>query len=240
MLGEDKRTFVILALLLTFFCHRTSSVCVQSTPCSCMFSNGQGFNLTALGNSRPLEVFDKNYILYFHPCTNTPLSNITHSDCYKREGVSLCLLRNNTAITLGKVEETKIGVQSDNQKPFLTIQHGNYSTTISLNCYEMGKTHLVVESIVDRNYSLLLTSPYACIVQLRTVGLSTGSILVICFIVLTAVYFIGGALVLKTMRGATGWEMIPNHKFWRDLPALIRDGVTFTTTFYRADSYEPI
>lgn len=66
-----------------------------------------------------------------------------------------------------------------------------------------------------------LISKYGCSLQ-REIGLSTGSLLVILFFVSVGVYFIGGIIVLKALRGATGWEMVPNHDFWCKLPSLVR------------------
>lgn len=53
-------------------------------------------------------------------------------------------------------------------------------------------------------------------------GLSTGSVLIIVVLVLTLLYFGGGMLTLKLLRGAEGKEMIPNIDFWMDLPYLVR------------------
>lgn len=53
-------------------------------------------------------------------------------------------------------------------------------------------------------------------------GLSTGSVLVIMFLVLSGLYLFGGACALHFLRGARGLEMIPNIDFWRDLPILVR------------------
>lgn len=66
-----------------------------------------------------------------------------------------------------------------------------------------------------------MVSPYGCVKEPER-GLSTGSVLVILFFVCFGVYFIGGIIVLKTLRGATGWEMVPNHDFWCKLPSLVR------------------
>lgn len=52
-------------------------------------------------------------------------------------------------------------------------------------------------------------------------GLSVGSVLVILFFVFTTLYFVGGAIALKLLRGAEGREMIPNYDFWVDLPNLV-------------------
>lgn len=53
-------------------------------------------------------------------------------------------------------------------------------------------------------------------------GLSTGSMLVIMLLVFILVYFGGGMLTLRILRGAEGREMIPNVDFWTDLPYLVR------------------
>ena len=37
----------------------------------------------------------------------------------------------------------------------------------------------------------------------------------------TTLYFVGGAVTLKLLRGAEGREMIPNYDFWVDLPNLV-------------------
>ncbi|XP_053982350.1 uncharacterized protein LOC128878289 [Hylaeus volcanicus] len=244
MLGEDGSKFITIILFLTFFCHRTSSECTQLSPCSCMFSNGQGYNLTELGNSGPLIALQNinqslTLEVHFHPCTNIPLSNVT-DECQK--GASLCAKWGNKTVNLGTVEETKIIVSPDNLKePVLSIAHNKYTTIISLICCHTCSTQFTINSVNnDKDYHMLLVSPFSCKVQLSTKGLSTGSMLVIFFFVFTGMYFIGGAIALKLLRGATGLEMIPNHEFWVELPSLIRDGIVFTFNCCRADSYERI
>jgi len=86
-------------------------------------------------------------------------------------------------------------------------------------------------SLISMNYLIIilqyfiLASPYACKILPRKEspkGLSGGSILVILFFTFAGIYFVGGIVTLKLLRGATGWEMLPNHEFWCDLPALVR------------------
>lgn len=57
--------------------------------------------------------------------------------------------------------------------------------------------------------------------------ISMGSTLVILLFVFSGLYFIGGAIALKFLRGATGWELLPNHEFWCDLPSLIRVSIAY-------------
>ncbi|KZC08894.1 Cation-dependent mannose-6-phosphate receptor [Dufourea novaeangliae] len=240
MFGEDGSKFVVFALVLTLFCDRTSSECAQLTPCSCIFPNGQGYNLTQLGGSRNFTASANGQTFYFHPCSNIQMIN--GSECYNGTGVSLCLVNKNKTISLGTVEETTINIESESStKPALTLRHGSYTTVIRLLCCNSCNTHLVSDSIdSDKDYHLLLMSPYACQSQLRTKGLSTGSLLVIYLFVFTALYFVGGAIALKWLRGATGREMIANYSFWRELPSLVRDGIAFTFSCGRGDSYERI
>ncbi|EFN66633.1 Cation-dependent mannose-6-phosphate receptor [Camponotus floridanus] len=71
-----------------------------------------------------------------------------------------------------------------------------------------------------KDYPLVLISPYGCKESYK--GLSTGSVLLILFFTVTGIYFIGGIVTLRILRGATGWEMLPNHDFWSNLPLLVR------------------
>ncbi|XP_016922397.1 uncharacterized protein LOC108004181 isoform X4 [Apis cerana] len=240
MVGKNEILFV--GSLLILFCKQISSECRQLTACSCMFSNGQGYDLSPLSNSSLIATDDlTNFTFYYHPCMNIPLGNKS-TDCYK--GVSLCAVHNNHTFSLGKAEETKIIVEIDNTKPpvFILRNENNSITTIALACCnKLCSTHLYINSInIDKNeYHLILTSSYACkTTQIK--GLSTGSILLIYFFILTGIYFIGGTIILKFLRGATGWEMVPNHEFWRNLPSLVKDGVVFTFNCCRLNSYERI
>jgi len=58
-------------------------------------------------------------------------------------------------------------------------------------------------------------------------GLSGGSVFLIAFFVMLALYFSVGAVVKWKVYSASGVEMIPNTDFWVDLPGLIRDGCIF-------------
>ncbi|XP_072179713.1 uncharacterized protein [Diadema setosum] len=58
-------------------------------------------------------------------------------------------------------------------------------------------------------------------------GLTAGGVICIVFICGLCAYFIFGALYMFFFRGARGVEIIPNVNFWRELPILILDGVSF-------------
>ncbi|XP_020670349.3 cation-dependent mannose-6-phosphate receptor [Pogona vitticeps] len=57
--------------------------------------------------------------------------------------------------------------------------------------------------------------------------LSVGSILLITFTSLVAVYIIGGFLYQRLVVGAKGMEQFPHFAFWQDLGNLVADGCDF-------------
>lgn len=57
-----------------------------------------------------------------------------------------------------------------------------------------------------------------------TVGLSTGSIIVIVFLCAVFVYLVGGFMYMRFVLGAKGYEQIPNYGFWQDFGNLLSDG----------------
>jgi cation-dependent mannose-6-phosphate receptor len=59
-------------------------------------------------------------------------------------------------------------------------------------------------------------------------GYSGGTVFCILFFTACLLYFGGGIIVRKFLRGAEGQEMVPHYEFWSDLPNLIRDGIVFT------------
>lgn len=62
-----------------------------------------------------------------------------------------------------------------------------------------------------------LVSDLACVTTVEEEGRSVFSTMFIILMVLFLFYFIGGFLVLRFIRGARGWEAIPNGEFWRSI-----------------------
>jgi len=58
-------------------------------------------------------------------------------------------------------------------------------------------------------------------------SLSPGSIIDIIVVCALAAYFVGGVLFKKFKMKAEGIELIPNVRFWAELPGLVRDGAKF-------------
>ncbi|XP_012261204.2 uncharacterized protein LOC105689036 [Athalia rosae] len=221
--------------------------CVSQTPCSCVMSNGQGYDLSKIGGTKDdfiesTTVYNRTF--YLHPCgkKDLPPGKIKPS-CID---ASLCMY-NETLSTVIRFEETKITLSSTDQ-PHLIYETSIGKSRVTVNVTLVCDPFLNVPPILVEfnntasasNHSLILVSPHACRKLMHSSGLSTGSVLVIMLLVFSGVYFLGGAVALKLVRGATGWEMLPNHKFWFDLPALVRDGIAFTFNGCRTVSYNQI
>lgn len=76
----------------------------------------------------------------------------------------------------------------------------------------------------ERNVSIPFDG--ACTPHAAPGGLSAGSVLLILFFVGLLVYLVGGILI-RHNNGARGWEMVPHHQFWSELPSLIVDGCVY-------------
>ncbi|XP_017787481.1 PREDICTED: uncharacterized protein LOC108570188 isoform X2 [Habropoda laboriosa] len=244
MYGKNGK-LLMFGLFLIFCCKETSSKCKQLTSCSCVFPNGYGYSLSPLNDSTPIEavIVGDNRAILFHPCTNVQMG--ISGECKKGKGASLCLQHGNDSSVLGTAEETHLMVEPVNSTVLFVVHHNNYTTKIALECCTSTQCPtLLVPPILandSKEYDLKLISPYSCKKLLMHKGLSTGTILLICFFSFSALYFIGGAIALKLLRGATGWEMVPDHKFWlEELPSYVKDGVGFTFNCCHADSYQKI
>ncbi|XP_011172517.2 cation-dependent mannose-6-phosphate receptor [Solenopsis invicta] len=241
---DRNATFVVLSLfLLIMFCDTTSSECTQLAPCICSLPDGHYYNLTGLADAEPFMDAKFNWTVYFHPCTNRPIViGNDNKTCTAGNGVSLCMSNNNKKVLVGgKIENTHMKLSTEGNFPIFEIYNNGIRSTINIVCFSDNKTNFALDppSSDSKNFYFKLVTPYGCKIQPEK-GLSTGSVLVILFFVCFGVYFIGGIIALKTLRGATGWEMVPNHDIWFMLPSLVRDGVVFTFNCCRADSYERI
>ncbi|XP_015116868.1 cation-dependent mannose-6-phosphate receptor [Diachasma alloeum] len=235
---------IAATIIVIFAINYAKSECAEAKPCLCVRPDGMGLSLAALAGIGPLK--NDNGSVVFQPCKNANLT-FPHSvapqppdpsnDCHN---TSLCWLNNdNNTINLGTIEETHWHWSEKN--PELIISHGSRESHIELICANRGDGPILIGPNSANNLlKFQLSSDKLCITDMRPKALSTGSVLVILFFVFTGLYFIGGAAILIYCRGAVGRETIPNYEFWADLPALVRDGVTFTLSGCSAVSYERI
>ncbi|KAK2581388.1 hypothetical protein KPH14_005072 [Odynerus spinipes] len=235
--------FITFGLFLIIFCDTTLSKCNNISTSSCIVLDEEAkklINLIPKKSSKP----EVHHMFYVDPSTSVPgkiAENKTKSTT--EENGSLCAITSleTKPIDLGIVEWMNLSSKSGCKNISIPTVSGNFNSSTYVDCC----TKYNIQYIPDTNQAAIykiqqLQALTVLKKQLLSNGLSTGSTLVILLFVFSGLYFIGGAILLKFLRGATGWEVLPNHKFWCDLPSLIRDGIAFTFNCCRADSYERI
>ncbi|RZF34770.1 hypothetical protein LSTR_LSTR007822 [Laodelphax striatellus] len=231
--------------------------CVQTNACKCTFPDGMYYDLSLLRAVQFgwLKLNDtEGTELSYTPCKDTLVIDPSGSnDCNLGSGVSLCLRRNSTigkytGFTLSTSEFVSINENEPTSLKFEKIVESKSTlVTIRLMCDKSAPMPdlKVLPNSKPPEFALLLTSAEACLKGTSSLdddeAMSTGSKLIIIFLVLFSAYFGGGVLALKYIRGAEGFEMIPNYEFWSDLPYLVRDGVLFLVSgFQITPSYDRI
>lgn len=213
--------------------------CKLSDKCQCLFENEEGIDLSLLSeNINGLNVTSNNLTFYFHPCSDVSIGNASETNkCYS--GASICVFNqtDSTYTNLGLSNEVAVSSHGIRGPITFTYSHNGSITDIHLHCTPGSDYLEVIPSGEAQHYELQLNSPLACSKKVfvrddppaePSDNLSTGSVLVIIFVVFVSVYFVGGALALKFLRGAEGREMIPNYDFWVSLPGLVKEGFLFT------------
>ncbi|XP_051163168.1 uncharacterized protein LOC127282743 isoform X2 [Leptopilina boulardi] len=218
-MDEKYVTFVKYTIFLIILSTQVTSQCIQNSPCSCSLPDGSAYDFSSLAKQGPLQLSFNNRSFWLQPCKDVSLSNITVDDgC--QSPVSLCSWNKNDPLqkgpmSLGTVAESKLELETKYEKILkLVYRHKQNITNINLICCPSCSTALKpdTESLNSSITNLLLLSPHLC--KHEREGLSAGSVFFILLLVFAGIYFIGGALALKFLRGATGWEMLPNHEFW--------------------------
>ncbi|KAL2711527.1 cation-dependent mannose-6-phosphate receptor [Vespula squamosa] len=232
--------FIIFGLFFVLFCDTTLAKCNKISFCTCIVPANEVKKLIDLVDK---GILDKklSHTLYIDLCANVPLEiKENEFQCTKQNG-SLCATTSSTTelTDLGIVNQSNINLVSGYNDISISIVNPNSNLTVktTVSCCTACTTQFVSDNIT---YHVPSGTINPCKKQITGGTISMGSTLVILLFVFSGLYFVGGAIALKLLRGATGWEMLPNHEFWCDLPSLIRDGITFTFNCCRADSYERI
>ena len=97
----------------------------------------------------------------------------------------------------------------------------------------------------DNTIKLILFTKKACPIIIDDYSYpSTGTVLIILFLMAVFTYFSIGITVNFFYLGARGWEVVPNVDFWKDLPSLVREGYRFARNGFKVvpqpDSYDAI
>ncbi|XP_022201467.2 uncharacterized protein LOC111058271 [Nilaparvata lugens] len=232
--------------------------CIQANPCKCTFPDGMYYDFSNIMEFQLSWLkLNETTDLKYSPCRDSKLvENPTEvNDCNTGSGVTLCLRSNSTTpkkytgLNLSTSEFVSTNENDPVSVKFQKMDGKSPVITMKLVCDKsaiLPDLKVSPESKTNNNaFDLLLTSVDACLKAGDTLvdedEMSTGSKLIIIFLVLFAAYFGGGVLALKYIRGAEGFEMIPNYEFWSDLPSLVRDGVLFLVSgFQVTPSYDRI
>ncbi|CAH1397634.1 unnamed protein product [Nezara viridula] len=217
-----KGILLIHTLVVIFINLSLGSKNVPCTPtgfCKCEFPNGMGIDLISLKGTHFNISATKDEFIHYYPCNNTIIpNNVTTNEC--AAGASLCLekhIGNETKFfNLGSITESAFKWENINLNPEINFNHISWSTRITLVCGSSETPVLEVESVLnDQKFELKLTSEKACVGTVTNEGHSVFSTFFIIVLVLFLFYFICGFLVLRFIRGARGWEAIPNGEFWK-------------------------
>jgi len=75
-------------------------------------------------------------------------------------------------------------------------------------------------------------------------SMDVSTILFIIFVILLALYCLGGAVYKRTRLGVTGWEAIPNVEIWREIPMHIKNAWEYCSSKVRqrffGTGYQPL
>jgi hypothetical protein len=97
-----------------------------------------------------------------------------------------------------------------------------------LYIYICIRTHLLDPNI-KCTYDAAMTHPVACIGSVPGAGgLSGGWIFIIIVCVTSIVYVAAGCIYKNKKLQTSGMESCPQIEFWRELPGLCKEGVSFT------------
>jgi len=228
----------LFALVISIGAAHGLSSCVKKDVCSCESDQGL-IDLRPLDSSSgpafsniPDVDTTSGYHFSYNPCTDYTESQ-SGTSC---TNVAACQVgAPPTAYPLGTHDSAAFSVDDSGKAQVqytATGSDGNLRTaTVSLVCDPNTEKTMTYNGESVLVYSFTLTSKSCCPGSSGGGGgggLSTGSVLCIILTVLVVVYLVGGVLYMTYQKGATGVERIPNIDFWKDLPALVKDGVMFT------------
>ncbi|XP_076360741.1 uncharacterized protein LOC143252462 [Tachypleus tridentatus] len=250
---------VFLNLVFPLLCN--SETCTKINSCVCKFRNGSVINLAPLATKNIPRWQDKTtstndtYRYSYNPCfdfkegpANNPLVDCSSevAACQiSPDGKFYYSLGNQASAqfywnVIGSVLQVVYHAPHARRQTNVTLVCSQESSSPELNV--LGETKPGAEQY-EFNLITKCACPDGCpLTNPHTDGgLSTGSILVLVFFILLAIYLIGCMAFLKIVRGASGKEMIPNYDFWMDFPLLVRDGTVFVLNGCKAEAtYERI
>jgi len=189
--------------------------------------NGNDYQLTGVSSGQ-------NYRVRLNICQ--PLNNLGTPPC--QSGASACQywpMENPTyEASLGMANTLNVTLLTSDDGPVgflatfidgVAVNGAPLQMAISLLCASSSNNSgPIIMSSANSDWLFAWPTPAACISH---GGLSPGSVILICLLVLVIAYIVGGILINKFVRHEEGLNMIPNIAFWATIPGLVKGGITF-------------
>ncbi|GAB1608708.1 hypothetical protein Ahia01_001155200 [Argonauta hians] len=245
----DTSNLLVLVVYFTALLTAVVSAeqCKQVGPCICVFPHWKlDLNPIVEKASIDLPLFsyhidEKTY--EFKPCVPF-VSN--RKGCNGSQDLAIDMFTEKECQVLANQKSVKfLGDINMDGDVYLEYKHTTNITITSrvyLMCNEIQEFILSGTKTTSTSaiYIFNLFTRYACPLP-RHATLSTGSILLIMFLLVMVTYLLGGFAFKHFYVGAQGVEIIPHYTFWSDFPLLVRDGCSYTFRCCRGpSSYERI
>jgi len=224
------RLLFLVAFLAVFtFC--VGKDCKKQDRCNCVFDDDSGMmDLWSLAKTDGTPLFfdvfaTKDIYMYsFNPCIG--FAEGTCAD------VAVCQhdYQYTGYYDLGRPDNVAFSYDGLNVVATYTSQDGSRNTYVTFVCDPTATTARIdVLGETDyMKYYMTVTAAGACPIPSASSNLlSAGSVILIIFFVLFAVYIITGVVFNKVKRQAAGKELVPNKDFWLMIPGLVKDGCAF-------------
>ncbi|XP_033762957.1 uncharacterized protein LOC117344335 [Pecten maximus] len=247
-----KRYVFVTTVLLLCFKELDAKTCKKTSSCSCECSGGaMDLKPGAIQGTKFQDVASTDGSLYsYNPCYSFDQSDPSLPPQFDNcKSVAACQLVPGQQIQLydiGTQESASFSYKDGaslgqaNLGEVLTVNYvatdNARTTTVILQC-DSTEEFLPVGEIPDSKppvYVFVYSTPNAC---LKPLGLSAGSVLIIIFVCLLAIYLVGGVLFNKIKKGNSGKDLIPQRQLWVSLPGLVKDGVFFVI---KRGQYHPL
>jgi len=236
-----NKYFILFALIVTC----TPSSWADSKPCTFTDQDGNKYDFTPLASATvSASISQSTYTYYITPCATTPQNSLVSKPCKKvnspaiqvdQESPPNCVyLADLQTQTFSKTPDGLIVIDYENGEPCGAVSRTAKISfmcdlTTESNLYQVQSDHPDI-----CQYEFDWRTKYACKGMApgsnpSDSGLTGGAwFLIILFAIALPVYIIGGVIYNLKVKNATGAELIPNFAFWKDFPALIKEGCTFT------------
>ncbi|XP_066302917.1 uncharacterized protein [Branchiostoma lanceolatum] len=224
---------------------QNTTSCTKDSACSCTMSDGSGIvSLQFVENGNPTykdqvaTIAKDEYLYSWNPCT--PFTEGPAGDPDSCTNMAACQISNDQQnfFGLGTHDSAQFATDTDPDTggTVVTVVYqtsgSGRASEVLLKCTTGATVFTVLGELQQGQYIFQLESPCCCPGAAAGcadmgAGISGGTIFLIALISVIVVYFVGGMIVMKFVKGAQGLEIIPNSGFWSSLPGYIKAGVLF-------------